>query len=68
MRHIKTAVTLPPEKAEKIYIAAEALEELAELLDAAAGGDEAKVPENLLRILGKELTEGISDVSFPFED
>ena len=64
MRHIKQPVTLPPEKAEKLYTAAEAVRELAELVDTG----EASATENLLRVLSEQLTEGISDVSFPFED
>ena len=63
MRHIRKPVTIPPENAEKLYIAAEAVGELAELID-----DESKVPVNLLRILGEQFSEGLSDVSFPFED
>ena len=63
LRHIKKPVTLPPEKAERLYVAAEAVQELAELTEEC----DDKVPVNLLRILGKELTDVITDESFPFE-
>ena len=33
MRHIKKPVTLPPEKGEKLYVAAKAVQELAELVE-----------------------------------
>lgn len=64
MRHIKAPVTLPPDKAEKLYIAAGAVQELAELVDTG----KAAATENLLRILSEQFSEGLSDVSFPFED
>jgi len=67
LRHIKQPVTLPPEKAEKLYIAAEAVQELAELSELDPD-QRVPVPKNLLRILGKEFSEGLSDVSFSFED
>jgi hypothetical protein len=63
VRHIRKPVTLPPEKAEKLYVAAEAVQELAGLVEE---GDD-QVPVNLLRILGKELTDVITE-RFPFEE
>jgi hypothetical protein len=49
---------------QKLYTAAEAVRELAELVDTG----EASATENLLRVLSEQFSEGLSDVSFPFED
>src|SRR5687768_466974 len=59
----RECVTLSPEQAEKLYVAFEAVQNLAQLIES-----EDQVLENLLRILGEQLTDVISDVSFPFED
>jgi hypothetical protein len=68
MRHIKRPVTIPAEKAEKLYVAAEAVGELAALIHNGVSVDSRTIPINLLRILGEQFSEGLSDVSFPFED
>jgi hypothetical protein len=43
-RHIRKPITLPPEKAEKLYIAAEAVEELGELIHTGVGADPKTMP------------------------
>ena len=57
MRHIKQPVTIPPDKAEKLYIATHAVQELAELMHTG----EAARAQSLLRILGEQFSEGLSD-------
>jgi hypothetical protein len=68
MRHIRKPVTLPGAKFEKLYIGCEAVEELAELLDVAAGSEDRHVPENLVRVLAQYLMAGFEDLKYTFED
>jgi hypothetical protein len=69
MRHIRKPVTFPPDKAEKLYVAAGAVEELNGLIYGSGGScNDATLPVNLLRIVGDQLLEAISEVPFQFED